>query len=134
MTPASELTHYVAGITGLPHSTVYSVKRRFIETGIWPSSRGAHVPDLGAHHLVMMLLALMADVPAKDAASTASAYYSLADPDGNKLGDCLVNIINRFRSNNPVSQVAAKSRVEVYTNYPRACLYTHCTDGVAETT
>jgi hypothetical protein len=130
---ASELVYRVAETTGLPYSTVYSVKRRFVETGVWPSSRGTNVPSLGSYHLVMLLLALLADVPAKDAAASASAYYSLADPDGNKLGECLENIINSFRSVNPVSQVAAKSRLEVYTNHPRACIYAHCKDGIVET-
>jgi hypothetical protein len=82
-----------------------------------------------------MLLALLADVPAKDAAATANAYYSLTDPDGNKLGDTLVRIIDVFKNREPVpfAQVAYKSRLEVDCGRPRACLNLTCTDGNAET-
>ena len=102
MISASELVTRVASVTGLPYSTVYSVKRRFVESGIWPSSRGAHVPGLGSYHLVMLLLALLANVPAKDATAAASAYYSLADPDGNKLGDFLVDVLDSFKNREPL--------------------------------
>jgi hypothetical protein len=133
MIPASELVPRVAGITGLPLSTVYSVKRRFVETGLWPSSRGAHVPDLTIRHVVLMLLVLLADVPAKDAAATANSYYSLAAPDGSKLGDVLVSIIDAFKDHNsPMAQAAYKGRLEVDCGRPRACLNVQCTDGHEE--
>lgn len=137
MISASELVPRVAAVTGIPYSTVYSVKRRFVETGIWPSSRGAHVPDLDAHHLVMLLLALLADVPAKDASASANAYYSLADPDGNKLGDVLEDMIRSFRSIKGTPSIEAamalKSRLEVDTGKPRACITTECNEGTIET-
>jgi hypothetical protein len=136
MIPASELVPRVASVTGLPYSTVYSVKRRFVETGIWPSSRGAHVPDLGTEHVVLMLLALLADVPAKDAVAMANTYYSLNDADGNKLGDVLVEMIDSFRSiaKTPSlpAAMALKSRLEVDCGRPRACLSVECTDGQDE--
>ena len=122
----------MASVTGLPLSTVYSVKRRFVETGIWPSSRGAHVPDLTIRHVVLMLLALLADVPAKDAAATANAYYALQNHDGEQLGDTLVRIIESFKSTSPLAQVAYKSRLEVDCGRPRACLNMQCTDGHEE--
>jgi hypothetical protein len=133
MIPASELVPRVAGITGLPYSTVYSVKRRFVETGIWPSSRGAHVPDLNTRHVVLMLLALLADVPAKDASTTALHYYSLVDADGDKLGDVLVKLIDAFKdTTSDLAKVGFKSRLEVDCGRPRACLNLHCTDGNEE--
>lgn len=132
MIPASELVYRVAETTGLPYSTVYSVKRRFVEASVWPSSRGATVPGLGSYHLVMMLLALMADVPAKDAVASASAYYSLADPDGTKLGDFLVDIIDNFKNREPLglATVGYKGRLELDCGQPRACFSTACNDEV----
>jgi hypothetical protein len=132
MIPASELVPRVADITGLPYSTVYGVKRRFVETGIWPSSRDAHVPDLTVRQVVLMLLVLLADVPAKDAAATANAYYALKNEDGEKLGDCLVRIIDGFKTNSPLAQIAYKSRLELDCGRPRACLNLQCTDGHEE--
>ena len=134
MIPASELVYRVAETTGLPYSTVYSVKRRFVETGVWPSARGTHVPGLGSYHLVMLLLALLADVPAKDAAASASAYYSLADPAGNKLGDFLVNIVDSFKNREPLglAMVGYKSRLELDCGQPRACFSIACDEGQIE--
>ena len=135
MITAAELVYRVASVTGLPYSTVYGVKRRLIESGDWPSSRGAHVPELNTRHVVLMLLALLADVAAKDAAATANAYYALTDADGNKLGDTLVRNIDSFKNREPLplAQVAYKSRLEVDCGRPRACLNMSCTDGNAET-
>lgn len=137
MISASELVPRVAAVTGIPHSTVYSVKRRFVETGVWPSSRGAHVPDLDSHHLVMLLLALLCDVPAKDASASATAYYSLADPNGNKLGEVLKDMIRSFRSIKGVPSIEAamalKSRIDLDCGKPRACITIECNDGTLET-
>jgi hypothetical protein len=137
MISARELVTRTASVTGLPYSTVHSVKRRFVETGVWPAARGAHVPDLDSHHLVMLLLALLADVPSKDAAAAANAYYSLADPNGNKLGEVLEEMIRSFRSIKGVlSQQAAmalKSRLEIDCGKPRACITIECNDGTLET-
>lgn len=132
MITAAELVYRVASVTGLPVSTVYGIKRRFVETGDWPSSRGAHVPGLTVRHVVLMLLALLADVPAKDAAATANAYYALQNEDGEKLGDALVRIIDSFKTTTPLAQVAYKSRLEIDCGRPRACLNMACTDGNAE--
>jgi hypothetical protein len=132
MIPASELVPRVASVTGLPYSTVYSVKRRFVETGIWPSSRGANVPDLSIEHVALMLLGLLADVEGKDVAAAATAYYALKDPDGNKLGDTLVKIIDSFKATSPLAQVAYKSRLEIDCGRRRACLNLQCTDGHEE--
>jgi hypothetical protein len=129
MIPASELVPRVADITGLPHSTIYSVKRRFVETGIWPSARGAHVPDLDTRHVAMLLLALLADVPAKDAVRTASLYHDLSDEQGNKFGDVLVNMIDSYRLVNLVGPLVYKSTVELDCNSPRACVTSECNDG-----
>lgn len=136
MITASELVPRVASITGIPHSTVYSIKRRFLESGIWPSSRGAHVPGLDTYHLTMLLLALLADVPSKDASASATAYYSLVDADGNKLGEALEEMIRSFRTVKGVPSIEAamalKSRLEVDSGKMRACITTECNDGMLE--
>ncbi|MEH2505605.1 hypothetical protein V1290_004416 [Bradyrhizobium sp. AZCC 1578] len=134
MVAASDLVPNLARITGLPLSTVIGVKRRLVETGIWPSSRGATVPKLNTRHTVMMLLALLTDVPAKDAASAACAYYALMDPTGrNGLGDVLVNMINSFKSASDTAALAYKSRIEVDCDRPRACLSIETIEGQCET-
>jgi hypothetical protein len=132
MVAASDLVQHLARITGIPISTAIGIKRRFVETGIWPSSRGAHVPGLNTHHVVMMLLALLADVPAKDAASAATSYFALADADGYRLGEALANIIDSFKSVNDVSAIAYKSRVTVDCDRPRVCISFETTEGQFE--
>jgi hypothetical protein len=134
MVAASDLVPNLARITGLPESTVQGVKRRLVETDIWPSSRGATVPQLNTRHAAIMLLALLADVPAKDAASAASSYYALMDPTGtNSLGDVLVNMIDSFRSVNDTAALSFKSRIEVDCDIPRARLSSETTEGQCET-
>ena len=134
MVTSAEIVFYVAGITGLPTATVYAVKRRLIESGDWPSSRGAHVPKLTLRHVALMILALLADVKAADAAAAANAYYALTDADGAKLGDVLVDILDSMKDeSSPLAQIGYKSRLEVDSGKPRACLTTQCTDGHAQT-
>lgn len=137
MISAAELVTRTASITGLPYSTVYSIKRRFVESGLWPSSRGAHVPSLEPKHLTLLLLALLADVPHKDATNTANDYWALRDADGKYLGETVTEMIESFKSIkgviSPEAELAYKSRVEVDCNKPRACITVHCTDGTLET-
>lgn len=132
MVAASDLVPHLAAITGLPEATINGVKRRLTETDIFPSRRGSFVPELGPRHAVMILLGVLADVHAKDAASAATAYFSLCDPNGNTLGDSLCNIIDSFKSVNDVSALAYKSRLEIDCGQPRACLSMQTTDGQAE--
>lgn len=137
MISAAELTARVASITGLPYSTVYSVKRRFVESGLWPSSRGANVPSLEPKHLALLLLALLADVPHKDASNTANDYYALRGPRGQLLGEVLTDMIESFKSIKSIPSIEAamalKSRLEVDCGSPRACVILECNDGTIET-
>lgn len=132
MLRASDLVPRLAAITGLPAATINGVQRRLTETGIWPARRGSFVPKLGTRHAVMILLGVLAGVHAKDAASAATAYYSLADPDGNTLGDSLCNIIDSFKSVNDVSGLAYKSRLEIDCGQPRACISMKTNEGQTE--
>lgn len=137
MISAAELTARVASITGLPYSTVNSVKRRFVESGLWPSSRGAHVPSLEPKHLTLMLLALLADVPSKDASITATDYWALRNSRGELLGDVVTEMVESFKSIKGTPSIEAamalKSRIEIDCGRPRACITTECTDGHIET-
>jgi hypothetical protein len=137
MISAAELVTRVAQITGLPNSTVHSVKRRFVESGIWPSSRGAYVPSLEPKHLTLMLLALLADVPSKDASNVANDYWALRDADGNYLGEVLTDMIESFKTikgeASDLAGITYKSRVEVDCGKPRACITTQCVEGNIET-
>jgi hypothetical protein len=128
MPAASDISIHVASITGIPHSTVFGVKRRFIETGIWPSARGSNIPDLDTKDVVHLIFALLADVHAKDAASAAVDYFNLTDSHGQKLGDTVVGIIDTFRSGkiSPLANVAYRSTLEVDCLNPRACLSMDC--------
>jgi hypothetical protein len=121
--------------------TVYAVKRRFVETKIWPSSRGAYVPEMEPYHLVMLLLALGADVPAKDASATARAYFELPDRDGNKVGHVLTRMIQSLKiakgafvdkddsklADVSVAALACRSRIEVDCGTPRVCIVSETT-------
>lgn len=137
MISAAELVTRVAQITGLPYSTVYSIKRRFVESGIWPSARGAHVPSLEPKHLALLLLALLADVPHKDASNTATDYWALRDSNGNYLGEVLTDMIESFKTiKGEPSQRAAmalKSLIELDCGKPRACITIECNDGALQT-
>jgi hypothetical protein len=130
---ASELIPNLATVTGFPEATVRGHYRKLSEAGLLPLSRGSTVEKLNTRHTVMLLLSLLVDVPAKDAAAWARAYYALADEDGNKIGDALVNILNSFRSVNDTATLAFKSRVEIDCSAPRACIISECTEGSIET-
>ena len=133
MIAASELLPNLATVTGFPEATVKGVYRRLNEAGILPVSHGATVKKLNCRHVTMLLLALLADMPIKDAAASACAYYSLVDEDDNKLGDVFVNKLNSFRSVNDFAKLSFKSRVEVDCSAPRACIITETTEGSLET-
>ena len=132
MISAAELVYRVASVTGLPASTVHGIKRRFVETGDWPSSRGAHVPGLTVRHVVLMILALLADVPAKDAAATANAYYALQNDDGESLAILSLELSIASKARHRWHRSPTKSRLEVDCGRPRACLNIQCTDGHEE--
>lgn len=129
MVAASYLVPRLAAVTGLPEATVNGVQRRLTESGLWPSRRGSFVPKLATRHVVMILLGVMADVHAKDAASAATSYYALADQDGNELGDALCRIIDSFKSVNDISALAYKSRLEIDCGQPRACISIQNNEG-----
>lgn len=93
---ASEIVCRMPMITGIPETKSYQAKRRFVETGLWPSSRGATVPKIDLRNVVQLLLALLVDVQAKDASKIADEYYNLTcDVMPNLLfGDFIVDNIN----------------------------------------
>jgi hypothetical protein len=130
---ASELIYNLPKLTGLTKATVRGVYRRLNETGIFPVSHGAKIEKLNSYHVAMLLLALLVDVPVKDSAPAACAYYSLVDENGNKIGDALVNILDSFKSPNAVASLAYKSRIEVDCNSPRVCVVSDTTEGTVET-
>lgn len=129
MIAASELIEYLPKLTGIPYATVRGHYRKLNEAGILPVSRGTKIAKLNSLHVVMLLLALLADVPAKDAVAAARAYYPLADDDGNKIGDVLVNMLDSFRSLNEVGPLVYKSRIEFDCNTPRVCVVSECDDA-----
>jgi hypothetical protein len=126
---ASDLIRNLPGKTGLTESTVRGIYRKLNETGLLPSSQGAAIAKLNTRHAVLLLLALLADVPAKDASAAACAYYALADEHGNTIGDVLTNMLDSFRSVNPAASLAYKSRVELDCNTPRVRIVSECDDG-----
>ena len=130
MIAASDLIRNLPATTGIPESTVRGHYRKLNESGILPVSHGAKVVKLNSHHVVMLLLAILPDVQAKDAVRTACLYHDLTDTGGNKFGDVLVNIVDSFRSVNAVAALAYKSRVELDCKAPRACITSQCSDGV----
>jgi hypothetical protein len=126
---ASDLIRNLPSITGLPESTVRGHYRKLNEAGVLPASHGATIARLNSRHVVMLLLALLADVHAKDAVRTACVYHDLEDGDGNKFGDVLTNMLDSFRSLNEVSPLVYKSRIEFDCNTPRVCVTSECNDG-----
>jgi len=128
---ASDLIRNLPATTGIPESTVRGHYRKLNEADVLPVSHGAKVAKLNSNHVVMLLLAILPDVQAKDAVRTACLYYDLTDTQGNKLGDVLVNLIDSFRSVNATAALAYKSHVELDCSTPRACITSECSDGVS---
>jgi hypothetical protein len=59
----------------------------------------------------------------------------LAHPNGTFLGDVMVKMINSFKNYSAVSllaKTAFKTRIEIDTDYPRACLSIECKDAEAQ--
>lgn len=129
---AAEFVPRMARITGLPQATINGLKRRLTECSILPMRQGAIVPSLETYHVVMLLLATLADVPAKDATSAAAQYYGLINDEGDSLGEVLTRLIDSFKGPNVVSAMAYRSRLEVDCNYPRALLSIETTEGQME--
>jgi hypothetical protein len=128
---ASDLIRNLPATTGIPESTVRGHYRKLNESGILPASHGAKVVKLNSHHVVMLLLAILPDVQAKDAVRTACVYHDLKDAHGNNFGDVLVNMLDSFRSANEVSGLTYKSRVELDCKTPRVCITSDCNDGMS---
>ncbi|WP_445216197.1 hypothetical protein ACKWRH_28310 [Bradyrhizobium sp. Pa8] len=132
MTTAKELMEGTALVTGLALPNVQAAKRRLIEAGIWESATGSHIPVMNTYSLVMLLFALLADVPGKDMLSAACSYYGLVNDEGDSLGEVLTRLIDSFKGPNAVSAMAYRSRLEVDCNYPRALLSLETRDGQLE--
>jgi hypothetical protein len=129
---ARDLVSKMARITALPEPTINQPKRRLIEARLIPASCGANIAELETEHAVLLLLAVLADVPAKDAASTAIHYFHMHDDEGNKLGDTLTNLLNRFKSPCVEAALAYRTRLEIDCGYPRALLSIETTSGQHE--
>src|SRR5437764_15390314 len=132
MATATDMVAHAAAITKIPLSTIVAVKRRFGETGLWPTARGPNIPDLTTKNVAHLILGLLADTKAKDVAGAACAYYSLHNSRGQELGDILCRLLDSFKDiqdPSPVAAFAFKSRLELDCDSPRACLTHHCTDG-----
>jgi hypothetical protein len=135
MATATDMVSHAAAITKIPFSTIAAVKRRFGETGLWPTARGPNIPDLSTKNVAHLILGLLADTKAKDVAGAACSYYSLMNSSGQRLGDILCQMLDSFKDLEEISPVAAfafKSRLEIDCDSPRACLTHHCTDGNTE--
>ena len=135
MATATDMVAHAAAITKIPLSTIVAVKRRFGETGLWPTARGPNIPDLSTKNVAHLILGLLADTKAKDVSAAACSYYSLCNSSGQKLGDILCRLLDSFKDVDEISKVAAfafKSRLELDCDSPRACLTHHCTDGNTE--
>jgi hypothetical protein len=122
MVTATDIAFHIPSIIGVAPATVQGFKRRLLESGLWPPPSGRAVAKLSTAHVSYLVLAILADRPAKDSAAAAVSYFNLTDPHGNKLGDALTNIIDSFKSVNDVSALTYKSRLEVDCRRPRACL------------
>jgi hypothetical protein len=87
--------------------------------------------------LALLLLALLANVPHKDASNTANDYWALRDSNGNYLGEALTDMIESFKTIKGTPSIEAamalKSRLEVDCGKPRACITIECNDGTLET-
>jgi hypothetical protein len=139
MATAKETMQLVAARTGLSFGHVRNIGRRLIEAEAWPASNGSTIPQLEPKHIVYLLIALLADVEAKDAASVAKHYYNLpltgddkADGTATTAGEMIEQMFSSFlaRTNLLFSKWAFKSRIEVYgTSTPAVCIITPCTDG-----
>lgn len=129
---AAEFVPRMAQITGLPEATINGVKRRLTEGAILPLRQGAIIPPLDAHHVAMLLLGTLADVPAKDASCAAVSYYNLMNNEEEKLGEVLTRYLDSFKRPNPVAALAYRSRLELDCGYPRALLSIETTNGQLE--
>ncbi|AMA58890.1 hypothetical protein [Bradyrhizobium sp. CCGE-LA001] len=127
-----ELVAVLARITGLPHATINQYKRRFIEGGRFPCRTGAINPPITTEHVVLLLLALLADVPAKDAVTTAIHYANLCDDQGNKLGEKLTELLDSFKTPTAYAALTYHSRIEVDCGLPRALWSIETADGQHE--
>ncbi|WP_439404752.1 hypothetical protein ACNJX9_25355 [Bradyrhizobium sp. DASA03076] len=129
---ARDIYEGVAHATNVPLPTVQQLKRRFVETREWPSSRGAHVPKLGTKELVLILLALLSGAEFRDCVSSAKALWNLKDGHGQKLGDVIVRAINSFHpdlKDLPLAVLAYKAVIAVDTNMQRATITYQSNEG-----
>jgi hypothetical protein len=133
MSAASELVPAIAAITNQPLSKLTGIRRRLTETGLLPSRQGAYVPDLNPRHAALIVLALLADVEAKNASQAALSYYELRDEHGNKFGDVISKMIASFRLPSLTAALAYKSRIEIDCGRTRATISSETTEGQFET-
>lgn len=137
MATAQQTMRLVASRTGFDFGHVRNIGRRLIETDSWPASNGSTVPELEAHHIVLLLLALLAGAEAKSATSVARHYSDLRlvgkdKNDGTeiKAGRMVENMLTTFldQAKTPFSQWAYASKIELCATTPAIRIFTPCND------
>jgi hypothetical protein len=90
MMPAYDLIPILSKLTRFPESTTETFYRRLNEAGLIPRSAGRSRTLLSVTHVVIWLLAMIADVPSRSAAEAASSYFDLRNHNGTTAGAMLV--------------------------------------------
>jgi hypothetical protein len=121
MATAAETMRIVSNRTGLDYGNVRNIARRLIETGVWPAGYGATVPQLSTEHVVLLLLALLADCRASDAPRLAQDYFNLVPAKSHNdqsalttAGDWICQLFGAFDGEQKEAEIFAyRNQIEV---------------------
>jgi hypothetical protein len=92
MLPAYDLIPILARLTGQSESTVETFYRRLNEAELIPRSAGRSRTPIFARHVVIWLLAILADVPSRSAADAARQYFDLRNRVGTTTAGAMLTL------------------------------------------
>jgi hypothetical protein len=120
MPTVAEFVELIADRTGEPLPTVRMMARRLVDDDVLPKATGRRVPRITHQQAAMLLLAVLAGPPVKDATRRATTYGALLH-NGQRGGTALEAVVYLLRRL-PKDPAAPDWSIEVCTNFPQLVL------------
>ena len=122
MATVAKFVDLLAAATGEPFPTVRLTARQQADDDVQPKASGRRVPNITYEQAVMLLFAVMAAHPVKDATRTAKTYAALVHNGMPAGGETALEAVARLLRRLPKESSGLDWSLEVCMNFPQIVL------------
>jgi hypothetical protein len=122
MPTVAQYVELLADATGEPFPTVRMTARQQADGDVQPKASGRRVPNVTHEQAVMLLFAVMAAHPVKDATRTAKTYAALVHNGMPAGGETALEAVTRLLRRLPKESSGLDWSLEVCMNFPQVVL------------